>query len=47
MATAVNDDVGALMVIEHAAMLPAMLVAMFLRYEEYAGCGHEHAEATA
>ena len=44
----ISDDFMALMTIEHAAMLPAMLVAMLLRYEEYAGCGHTTPlEATA
>lgn len=47
MWSGINDDFGTLMVTEHAAMLPAMLVAMALRYEEYAGCGHEHAEVIA
>jgi hypothetical protein len=32
-------DFMALMAVEHAVMLPAMLVAMLLRYDEYAGCG--------
>jgi hypothetical protein len=35
-------DIGALMVILHVAMLPAMLVAMLLRREEYS---HSHGEA--
>jgi hypothetical protein len=30
-------DIGTLRVIEHVAMLPSMLVAMFLRGEEYSG----------
>ena len=42
MWTGIDDDFGRLMMIEHAAMLPAMLVAMLLRYDEYAGCGHHH-----
>ena len=46
MATGLNDDFGTLMTLEHVAMLPAMLVAMLLRYEEYAG-HHHHAHATA
>ena len=33
-------DVGTLLAIEHAAMLPAMLVAMLLRRTEYTG--HHH-----
>ena len=44
----VSDDFMGLMMIEHVAMLPAMLVAMLLRYDEYARCGHHVArEATA
>lgn len=38
------------MTLEHVVMLPAMLVAMLLRLDEYTGChaGHGHAEpATA
>jgi hypothetical protein len=38
------EDIGALMLIEHVAMLPAMLVAMLLRREEYSGASHDHAE---
>jgi hypothetical protein len=34
------SDVGTLLVIEHAVMLPAMLVAMLLRSAEYTG--HHH-----
>ena len=33
-------DFGALMTIEHVAMLPAMLVAMLLRREEYSAHSH-------
>ena len=47
MWTGINDDFGTLMVAEHAVMLPAMLVAMLLRFDEYAGCHHHHAEAPA
>ena len=48
LGTGISDDFGALMMIEHAAMLPAMLLAMVLRYDEYAGCGHATARhATA
>jgi flagellar biosynthetic protein FliP len=36
-------DFMTLMMAEHAIMLPAMLVAMLLRYAEYAGCGHRPA----
>ena len=35
-------DFGTLMTLEHVVMLPAMLVAMLLRYDEYA---HRHAHA--
>jgi hypothetical protein len=37
-------DIGALMLIEHVAMLPSMLVAMLLRREEYSSA-HDHARA--
>ena len=47
LATGISDDFMGLMMIEHAAMLPAMLLAMLLRYDEYAGCGHTAAPATA
>jgi hypothetical protein len=47
LGTGISDDFGALMMIEHAAMLPAMLLAMLLRYDEYAGCGHTPRHATA
>jgi flagellar biosynthetic protein FliP len=40
-------DQDALMLLEHAVMLPAMLVAMLLRFDEYAGCGHTAREARA
>jgi hypothetical protein len=33
-------DVGTLLLIEHAVMLPAMLVAMLLRRDEYTGRAH-------
>ncbi len=42
LATGVSDDFGTLMTLEHVAMLPAMLVAMLLRYDEYAGHHHHH-----
>jgi hypothetical protein len=35
-------DFDTLMIYEHPVMLVAMLVAMLLRYDEYAGCGHRH-----
>ncbi len=38
----IEDDFGLLMMVEHVAMLPAMLVAMLLRYDEYAGHHHHH-----
>jgi hypothetical protein len=41
----VLEDFGTLMMLEHVVMLPAMLVAMLLRYDEYAH-GHAH-QATA
>jgi hypothetical protein len=37
----VIEDFGTLMMLEHVVMLPAMLVAMLLRYDEYAH-GHAH-----
>jgi hypothetical protein len=40
LATGIETDFSTLMWLEHVAMLPAMLVAMLLRYDEYAGCGH-------
>ena len=40
----VVEDIGALMLIEHVAMLPAMLAAMLVRREEYSGASHGHAE---
>jgi uncharacterized membrane protein YqgA involved in biofilm formation len=47
LATGISHQFMDLMMIEHAAMLPAMLLAMLLRYDEYAGCGHTAAQATA
>ena len=41
----VVEDVGALLAVEHVAMLLAMLVAMLLRASEYTG--HTHAQVTA
>ena len=43
--TGVVTDGDALVMLEHTAMFPAMLVAMLLRREEYAG--HDHDEAPA
>jgi flagellar biosynthetic protein FliP len=40
--TGVATGVGMLMVVEHAAMLSCMLLAMLLRWEEYSGAGHAH-----
>ena len=37
----VIEDFGTLMMLEHVVMLPAMLIAMLLRYDEYAH-GHAH-----
>lgn len=34
------EDVGTLLVVEHVVMLPAMLVAMLLRHDEYTGAEH-------
>lgn len=39
-------DLGTLMTLEHVVMLPAMLIAMLLRYDEYAhGHAHHHVAA--
>jgi hypothetical protein len=38
-------DLGTLLLIEHVAMLPSMLVAMLLRRDEYAGAVHHPAAA--
>jgi hypothetical protein len=38
-------ELGTLLVIEHVAMLPSMLVAMLLRRDEYAGAVHDHSRA--
>jgi hypothetical protein len=37
-------DLGTLLVIEHVAMLPSMLVAMLLRRDEYTGSVHHHGQ---
>ena len=37
-------DLGTLLLIEHVAMLPSMLVAMLLRRDEYTGAVHHHAQ---
>ncbi len=36
----VMTDFGALMMVEHIVMLPAMLAVMLLRIDEYAACHH-------
>jgi len=41
------EGAGVLMVILHAVMLPAMLVAMLLRRDEYSGHHHHHRQVTA
>jgi hypothetical protein len=45
-AGAVTDS-GALLTIQHVAMLPAMLLVMLMRFDEYAGHTHHGAVATA
>jgi len=45
LAWTVVTAVGTLMVVEHAAMLAAMLVAMLLRRDEYMGAHHRPAVA--
>jgi hypothetical protein len=40
--TGLVGDLGTLLVIEHVAMLPSMLVAMLLRRDEYTGAVHHH-----
>jgi hypothetical protein len=42
--TGADTGIGTLMVIEHAAMLACMLLAMVIRAEEYSG-GHTHGAA--
>jgi hypothetical protein len=41
----VIEDFGTLMTLEHVVMLPAMLLAMLLRREEYSGHHAQHALA--
>jgi hypothetical protein len=36
------EDLGALMTLEHVAMLLSMLAAMLLRRDEYSGHAHAH-----
>jgi len=45
LAWTVVTAVGTLMVVEHAAMLAAMLVAMLVRRDEYMGAHHRPAVA--
>jgi hypothetical protein len=40
------DGIGTLLAIEHLVMLPAMLVAMLLRRDEYSGHAHDHVPPT-
>jgi hypothetical protein len=47
LAMGVVTGAGMLMVIMHATMLPAVLVAMLLRRDEYAGHHHRHRHAMA
>jgi hypothetical protein len=47
LAAGIVEDSGALMVIMHATMLPAMLVAMLLRRDEYTGHHHRRRHAMA
>jgi hypothetical protein len=39
------DEIGTLLAIEHIVMLPAMLLAMLLRRDEYSAHGHKHGRA--
>ena len=48
LATGLVEDADTLLMIQHVAMFPAMLVAMLLRASEYTGhVGHAHASAEA
>ena len=48
LGTGLVVEYGTLMMLEHVVMLPAMLVAMLLRREEYTGADHHgHAEVAA
>ncbi len=42
LAAGALDDLGALLTIQHVVMLPAMLVAMLLRRDEYSHADHAH-----
>ena len=46
LAAGAVEDIGALMSIQHVAMLPSMLVAMLLRHDEYTS-GHNEQAALA
>jgi hypothetical protein len=47
LATGAHTDYMSLMMIEHTAMFPAMLVAMLLRLEEYTGGHDAHGQTVA
>jgi hypothetical protein len=42
LASGLVSDTGTLLLLEHAVMLPSMLVAMLLRRDEYTGHHHHH-----
>jgi hypothetical protein len=42
LASGLVSDTGTLLLLEHAVMLPSMLVAMLLRRDEYTGHDHHH-----
>ena len=44
LGTGVLTDADTLLMLEHVVMLPAMLVAMILRRDEYTGHHHRHAQ---
>lgn len=47
LAAGIAEDAGAVMMLEHVAMLAAMFGVMMLRPEEYSGHGHHHRPAVA
>jgi hypothetical protein len=47
LAAGIAEDAGAVMLLEHVAMLAAMFGVMALRPGEYSGHGHHHAPALA
>jgi hypothetical protein len=47
LAAGIAEDAGAVMMVEHVAMLAAMFGVMTLRPEEYSGHGHHHQPAVA